>query len=149
MKVIGQCIYSSSYYFNPTEIYELKINEEKESFEVVPHNNELNIPHKLSKLDIYFKLYKNIDQIKTLLKDNLQITDDDILEYKESGETMLCVRYKHDFIYFEFVNYEYGYPTDAEIEITSNNLARQKTIEVELFEDDIVEVCNLIKFLQK
>lgn len=149
MKVIGECIYSGSYHFNPTEIYELDINEIKESFEVVPHNNETIVPHNLSKLDIYFKLYQNINELKLLLKDNLQITDDDILEYKESGETMLCVRYKHDFIYFDFVEYEYGYPTDIEVKITSNNLARQKTMEIELFKDDIIEACKLIKFLQK
>lgn len=150
MKVIGKCIYST-YNFVLDRITELDINEEEETFKIVPNRSDesgIN-DYPLSKLDIYFKLYKNRDDIKNILKDNLGITDDDILEYKENGDPVLCIRYKHDFIYFEFVDYEYEYPIYSEVKITSNNLARQKTLEIELFKDDIIELCKLIKFLQK
>lgn len=105
----------------------------------------------LNNLKTYFKIYINKNELLELIKNNLSITDDDIIEFTEYlNVNMICVKYKHDLIYLKLRDHsESGFYTTVEVEITSNNLARQKTFEIELFEDHINKFCDLLKLMHK
>lgn len=105
----------------------------------------------LNNLKVYFKIYLNKNELLELIKSNLSITDDDINEFTEYlNVNVICVKYKHDLIYLKLRDHsESGFYTTVGIEITSNNLARQKTFEIELFEDDINKFCDLLKLMHK
>lgn len=130
--------------------YKIKISEDENfggSFTI-----PLTTPdYPLELLKKYFKIYLNKNELLELIKNNLSITDDNIIEYEEYYHIKtICVKYKHDLIYLKLRDHsESGFHTTVDVEITSNNLARQKTFEIELFEDHINKFCDLLKLMHK
>lgn len=128
--------------------YTIKVFEEDNNFKVVeiPYSDY----YSLDKLNIYFKIYLSKEDLLAILQNKLSITDEDIVEYVEGGNlNIICIKYKHDLLYLKLHdNFENRY-TKMRVEITSNNLARQKTFDIALFKDDINKFCDLLKLMQK
>lgn len=127
--------------------YKIDIHEDMGVFTVPTFKDTFT----LNNLKVYFKIYLNKNELLELIKSNLSITDDDIIEFTEHLNTnVICVKYKHDLIYLKLQNlYDGIIPTTMIVEITSNNLARQKTFEIELFEYDVNRFCDLLKLMHK
>ena len=146
---------------NFTTVYKIEIDENN-GYALV-YNVKTANKHPLTNLDkfklellpIYFKEFLSKEETISLIKENLGITDDDIIEYRYNDKTdITCVKYKHDLIYLKFTD-DNSYTNDYDIKIKmvvkihSNNLARQSEFIIALFEDDINKFCNLIKFMHK
>lgn len=129
------------------ERYKIDIYEETGIFKVPSFKDTFS----LNNLKVYFKIYLNKKELLELIKNNLSITDDDIIEFTEYlNVNVICVKYKHDLIYLKLQNlYDGIIKTTMGVEIKSNNLDRQKTFEIELFEDDINKFCDLLKLMHK
>ena len=148
MKKHGECISTSlGNQFHLGVLYSIMIDETKGIFKV--SNGKYSEEYLLEDLTKYFKIILTQSEFIELMKTNLGIVDEEIIEFRNNGEDTICMKYKHDLMYIKFLDKSNTFTLAVNIEITSNNLARQKTFTIELFEDDINKFCNLLKLMHK
>lgn len=151
MKKYGKCIckgLSSDLLLDKS--YEIIINENKNIFKCTINH----IEHSLDLLTTYFKLFMTKEKLLELLKNNLSVTDEDIVEYTEDNKDMICIKYNNDFLYMYIERYGTTYDNAAYeftliVDIASDYLSHKKSFEIDLFEEDINKFCDLLKLMHK
>ena len=129
--------------------YDYEIEIYSDHFEV-PKSDYNLYQYPLNTLSVYFKLYLSKKEFISLMKENLSITDEDIVEYIEYDSTdVICFKYKHDFIYCYLSDTFSKNITKVRVKIMSNNLDRQGEFEIKLFRENIDKFCDLLKLMQK
>lgn len=151
MKIYGECICTSlGNNFKLGSLYGIIINEIRNTF-TIPESTSPQFEYMLDDLPKYFKKVLTKNEFVSLMKTNLGITDEDIVEFRSSelDTDIICMKYKHDLMYIILQSEINNTDITVDIEITSNNLARQKSFSIELFEEDINKFCNLLKLMHK